>query len=854
MRLMRCTLVTHTHWDREWYRTHQHFRARLVDAVDRLLDLCAADPHYHFLLDGQAIVLEDYLEIRPGRRGELEALCREGRIGIGPWYVQPDSLLPSGESHVRNLLEGRRVADAIGRASRVAYTPDSFGHPAQFPQLFAGFGLQAFVYWRGHGDELERLPTEYWWEAPDGTAILACHLARGYFNAATGVASAPAAAARRIAATLREQIGRVASGQLLLMNGIDHALPEPRTEELAEAIAKETGFDVERGLIEDFLATLPAPDAAARHRGELVGGRQANLLPGVWSTRTWIKLRNRACEAALEGWAEPWCALGERLGTPDERPALRTAWRALLPNHAHDSICGCSHDAVHEQMRGRFDVAEELASATTQRVLERLAGLGPGRVTPWTVEPELAVFNPSPHPRTDVVRFAVDPHPWMAPADEGDPVGGVHPLALRSLDPPGFEADGVPVRVIPSSEGRMTLLPDRPAIDLEFVVEDVPAFGWKRVPLRVTDPVPESCDEGREISAGDVSVRANDDGTFDAVLGGRSFVGLGGLEDRGDRGDSYDADLLAPDAVGESARSIRRFRHASGLARLEIRRVLEVGAGLAADRERREGSARVDVRLELRVAPGVPRIDAELRIGNEARDHRLRLLLPTGQPVQVFEAATTFDVARRAPGALPSEGWIHPAPDTFPSQGFVHAGGLSVVAPGLAEAEVGGDGTIALTLLRCVGDLSRHDLRSRPGPAGPGNATPGAQCLGPLSLRFWLFAGLDAAAARDAELGLRAVPAGDAPLLAEGTSLVGLSPAGLLLSALKPSEDGDAWVARILNPHDDAREARLELGLPFAGVRSVRLDEQPDDASLVRDGNAIVLTVPAHGLRTLRLS
>ena len=92
---MRCTLVSHTHWDREWYRTHQDFRARLVDAVDRLLDLCAADPGYHFLLDGQSIVLEDYVEIRPGRREELAALCRDGRIAIGPWYVQPDSLLPS---------------------------------------------------------------------------------------------------------------------------------------------------------------------------------------------------------------------------------------------------------------------------------------------------------------------------------------------------------------------------------------------------------------------------------------------------------------------------------------------------------------------------------------------------------------------------------------------------------------------------------------------------------------------------------------------------------------------------------------------------------------------------------------
>ena len=97
---MKCVLVSHSHWDREWYRTFQSFRARLVDLVDRVLDLVAEDPGFRYLLDGQTIIVEDYLEIRPGRRADLEAACRAGRIAIGPWYVQPDSLLPSGTSSI----------------------------------------------------------------------------------------------------------------------------------------------------------------------------------------------------------------------------------------------------------------------------------------------------------------------------------------------------------------------------------------------------------------------------------------------------------------------------------------------------------------------------------------------------------------------------------------------------------------------------------------------------------------------------------------------------------------------------------------------------------------------------------
>src|SRR5512135_2089327 len=224
---MKCVVVSHTHWDREWYRTFQAFRARLVDMIDRVLELIAGDPGFRFLLDGQTIVLEDYLEIRPERRGALVDACRAGRIAIGPWYVQPDSLLPSGEAHIRNLLEGRRVGSTIGPVSRVAYTPDSFGHPAQFPQLFRGFGLEPFVYWRGNGSEIDTLPAEYLWEAPDGSAVLVHHLAEGYF-AACGLPTDPDAAAEFLAGVAGTLATRAGSGGVLLMNGIDHALPDVR--------------------------------------------------------------------------------------------------------------------------------------------------------------------------------------------------------------------------------------------------------------------------------------------------------------------------------------------------------------------------------------------------------------------------------------------------------------------------------------------------------------------------------------------------------------------------------------------------------------------------------------------------
>ncbi len=102
-------VLPHTHWDREWYHSAARFRQRLVDPVDELLD-GGPDAPPHFLLDGQAVVLEDYLSARPERRAALAAALGAGRVEAGPWYVLADTLIPGAEPLVRNLLAGRRRA------------------------------------------------------------------------------------------------------------------------------------------------------------------------------------------------------------------------------------------------------------------------------------------------------------------------------------------------------------------------------------------------------------------------------------------------------------------------------------------------------------------------------------------------------------------------------------------------------------------------------------------------------------------------------------------------------------------------------------------------------------------------
>lgn len=849
-----CFLVSHTHWDREWYRTFEQFRARLVDALDYLLTLLDEDPEYRFVLDGQSIIVQDYLAMRPRQRSAITEYCRQGRLAVGPWYVQPDSFLPAGETHIRNLLFGIRHARRYGPHSQVAYTPDSFGHPAQFPQLFAGFGLKLFVYWRGNGDELDTLPSTFAWVGPDGSEVVAHHLAEGYFNAARLPAD-PDKAALILASTVERLRQRNPTSPVLLLHGIDHAFPQRHTQAIADRLAGTLGSRVVRGSLDDFAAAVCRPQAS--YKGELRGARVANLLPGVWSSRMYLKAENRRCESLLLHWLEPWAAIALALTGNDERPAIELAWLNLLENQAHDSIGGCSQDLVHQQMLDRYTRVREIAEETTRRILERLSGLEQDRETPRS-EPWLVyVFNPSPFVRTDLVRLPLDPHPWFGFSGEDEPTLSLHPWLVATATSRGFVVDGVPARIVSEEQApRLRLQLAQPPRALEFVARNVPAFGCVCVTLETQEEVvDDTVDDGREIGNDLLHVKAAPSGTFDLYFfeSEACYRGLGEWEDLGDRGDTYDFDPV-PRSVSLEGVRFRRTRHPSGIQTLRIERLLRVPRMLTPSRDAStEETVLLSLVLELLTAPGLPRLLVDVFVNNTACDHRLRLLFPTGEPTETCVAATTFDVAVRPTHIPPRPHWVHPPPHTFPHQGFVSANGLTVVAPELPEAEVTPDGTIAITLVRAVGWLSLPGLHTRPELAGPTIATPGAQCLGLFRTKIALSHGLAAHAAHELSAGLWPVVGGERPVLSPGQSLLSIEPREILLSALLPAPRKRRLWLRLLNPWGDAVDASVHFGFRVDRIHSVRLDGTRTSEPFEYQKDVLTCRVNPHQLRSFAL-
>lgn len=428
-------VVFHTHWDREWYLPFAVYRQRLVTLIDSLLLTLEREPDLRFHLDGQMALVDDYLELRPEQLGPLRRAAAAGRISLGPWYTLPDEHLISGEALIRNLELGLARASRLGRPMLVGYLPDQFGHTAQMPQLLRRMGIERAVLWRGVPAQIGS--TVFTWEALDGSAVDVVHLRHGYRDA-LDLPLDPVELAARLEQIVTEQRQRNPDGPWLAMSGDDHT-PVPVCASVALKTVDSPRLAIPSS-IEDFVAVQPA--ARDRWRGELHSAATSNVLKGTLSARFPLKLRHAALERRLERYVEPAMALSD-LPWPENE--LAYCWRQLILNSAHDTICGCSIDQVHEQANERLERAEALAEHLWTRL-----GRGSGVFNPSLFErqgvPPLAVADVVPAPEDPVPPMALELEDCPDHGDEYtfDPPEGADPLRKALSGARFSQRDGEP--------------------------------------------------------------------------------------------------------------------------------------------------------------------------------------------------------------------------------------------------------------------------------------------------------------------------------------------------------------------------------------------------------------------------
>ena len=849
-------VISHTHWDREWYQPFEQFRVRLVRMMDSLIALLERDPDFkHFAMDGQTVPLDDYLEIRPERRETIEKLVRDGRLLIGPNYVLPDEFLIGGEAWVRNLMFGIRSAREYGKVMNVGYSPDAFGHIAHLPAILRGFGLDSVAIWRGVSKEATT--SEFRWQSPDGSEVLAIHFPYGYGFMST--LPEDEAGLKNTLSNLRELLEPLAStSRVLVPNGTDHL---PAHDGLSGVIKTANGLlggdTMMHGSYPQFVESV-RKELGLRYetlpllRGELRSSERSVILAGVLSTRMWLKQRYALCEDLLARYAEPLSAWATVLRdgkspqrTASDKGLLHQAWKLLLQNGPHDSVTGCSVDPVYDDVGLRFQRCEQIADAVATEAQREIAARAAK-----TGEETVVVYNSEHGPRTDVADVRIAVAPGKLPA--------------RVIDAAGNET---PVQVI--ERGIHSPLDGRERITAAFVATGVPGFGYKAFRVEHDDETPAPTSSGRSIQNEYFRVTAEDDGTL-TVEDGRTGLGIQQLNrfvDTGDCGDEYTYCPPATDRIVESPTKVKATVTEGGPVRwtLEVRQVLSLLVGLTADRKARsDETAECEIVSRVRLYPGVARIDIETEVDNAAKDHRLRVMFPSGVAATESHGEQHFGVVSRPVGVPEMAAGSPETPvGTWPQKTFTDlndgANGLAVANRGLPEYEaiVEEDGTVtlALTLLRCVEWLSREDLPTRPGHAGPMMHTPGAQLPGLWKFDYsliphqggWQNAYSEAHRFARPLRSVR-VRGGDGSLPAEA-SLVALDSPEVVVSALKLAEDSDGIVVRVYNISDEPTSASVRLNAPGSASR-VDLNEE-NGSPVVMQGGAMRMSLRRNEIATL---
>lgn len=762
-------IISHSHWDREWYIPYEKHHMLLVELIDNLLDLFEEDPDFNsFHLDGQTILLDDYLQVRPENRDKIQEAISKGKLHIGPFYILQDGFLISPESNVRNMLIGAEESKKWGDPVKLGYFPDTFGNMGQGPQLMRKARLETAAFGRGVkpiGFDNQVLETEsynspyseMYWKSPDQSEILGLLFANWYSNG-NEIPSEKEAAIKFWDQKLAEAEQFASTKHLLFMNGCDH---QPVQRDITKAIALANELYPEYEFIHsnftDYIDAVQKdlPENLGIIEGELTSQETDGwyTLANTASSRVYLKQWNTKVQRQLENIAEPLASMAYEITGHYPHDQLDYAWKTLLQNHPHDSICGCGVDEVYHGMIPRFEGANEVGKYIAEEAVD-------------TLKSEINTDN-----------FAENSFPFIVFNTNGLPKSGEAVIDielerkifseglpkelyrnLRKKEPTNYyvvdeKGKTIPAHISPEDVHFDFDLPKdgfrvpymKRFVTVRLPLKEIPAFSWKSFALvtgqNTNETIKIANEDGRTLENDLIKVEIADNGllTIADKENNSIFEDLLNFEDTGDIANEYihkqpedDQAIFSRDtksnielienneesAIVKLTNFIEIPVSADSLLTEEQKQVVDFTVRKA---KRSKETSLLTIETKITLMKDSKKIDFETRLNNQMKDHRLRVLFPTDLKVETHEADSIFEVVKR-PNKV-SKNWKNPTNPQH-QHAFVnlhdYTQGITVGNFGLNEYEIVNNNTIALTLLRCVGEMG--DWGHFP--------TPEAQCIG----------------------------------------------------------------------------------------------------------------------------
>ncbi len=334
----------------------------------------------------------------PAMLAEIQQRIHEGRWEVvGGWPVEPDCNIPATESFVRHSLYGKAYCRRVlGTDVKIGFNPDSFGHAAGLPAVLKRAGYGYYVFMRPQEHEMN-LPLLFWWEAADGSRVLALRIWKDYDAGADLI---------RAAAT-----GAFASGfdhGAFFLGVGDHggAVTKEQIREVLEMRKDPSLPELRFSTLHDFFqaaerssafASLPVVRSELQHHSR-----------GCYSANGEGKFLNRRAERWL-GESET-VSLVANLSAGHKYPAEQFAesWWKVLFCQFHDMMAGTSLYSDYQDVRDSVGYACEVAQTSKVEALETMAK----RVDLSAVEEgAVFLFNPLPWQRKALVEFYTEKNP-----------------------------------------------------------------------------------------------------------------------------------------------------------------------------------------------------------------------------------------------------------------------------------------------------------------------------------------------------------------------------------------------------------------------------------------------------------
>lgn len=869
-------IISHSHWDREWYLPYERHHMLLVELIDDVLELFETDPGFKsYFLDGQTIILDDYLEVRPEKEELLRKYIDNGQLKIGPFYILQDAYLTSSESNVRNMLVGHQETQKWGATTEIGYYPDTFGNAGQTPQLMDQLGFDIAAFGRGVkptgfanvSDEEDNFVSSYSemnWEGIDGTEIIGLLFANWYCNG-NEVPTDRVEAKEFWDKSLQDVENYASTNQLLMLNGCDH---QPVQKDLAEAIRVANELYPEYNFIHSNFTTYmrdmieELPEELDTVSGELTSQETEGwyTLTNTASSRMYLKQENTKIAKMLENIAEPLASLAYEVTGEYPHDILDYAWKVYMQNHPHDSICGCSVDEVHEEMMTRYQKAENVAQYVIDESLESITS----NIDTETNAPEnghpFVVFNTAGIEKTSAVNVTIEmDHIYfqeLFPTKAYNKLkaeelsnfkvvdgAGKEVLSEITIEEPAFNYE------LPKDTFRQPYMAQN--INVGLYVENMPAFSWETFYLVPTTEAAEEVAVSEELSLENdfIKVDLKDNGTLQVTdkVHDKVYDDLLVYEDRGDIGNEY---VYKQPNGEEPILSIDRLKDAKVVIDNDFQKTLEltheIEVPVSAD-EQLDLEQRTVVEFRNRTAQRVSEtkplaittivtlekeakhVSFQTKLKNEMKDHRLRVLFPTALSSDIHYADSIYETVER-PNEV-SDVWTNPE-NAQRTHRFIQVSdeknGMLLEPEGLNEYEVLMDEeelTIALTLFRSIGEMG--DWGYFP--------TPGAQCFErEFEFVYYLsFHGEDdmeearkQSIHRQIPLSVQQVDKHEGTLDAKGQYL-NVEGETIAVTALKRQRGTDDLITRFYNFSDEASDFTAEHG-DLKPVKSNILEEKEE--------------------------